>query len=465
MLRLGPIASGFEKRLLGALATANAQIALSALRVSTGKKYNFPKDGPSQFLQIAALEREQSAVQAAAQRVDAAANIGSQLQTNLDSVIAQLDNIRGLLAEDVNQSLTAAQRAENQLEIDAALQQITTLAHTPIGGKNILDGGSNYLVTGQSPSTVQRAQVYSLNGETTISGSVTTAATRGTLTYTGAAGLVTATATFTLTGKLGGATISVSLGETLSSAATKINNASYATGVTASVSGSTLTFTTVDYGTQSTAAVNVTSGTFNVAGTGRGTNAVVTLNGTVMPNVDGNHIVYARNGTHVQLDLKAAYTGAISALTFSDSPTLKFSLGTGTEQTVLGLRGVLLETLGGNSGTLDQLASGSTLDGLGTVTAQAIRVVDEALGQLTILSGQVNGFADSTIDASAELLSDWDGNLTTTLTGINGVDDDEEDLAISRSQNLAANALASLSILQDQQTAVVALIQRMAGLI
>src|SRR6185503_12478446 len=126
--------------------------------------------------------------------------------------------------------------------------------------------------------------------------------------------------------------------------------------------------------------------------------------------------------------LTAAYTGAISLLTFSNAPTLKFALGTGTNQTVLGLRGVLLETLGGNSGTLDQIASGGSLSGLSTSTAQAIRVVDEALGQLTILSGQVNGFADFTIESSAGLLSDWDGNLTTALVSMNGVDEDAENL-------------------------------------
>src|SRR5258707_3077615 len=120
MLRLGPNAGGFEYQLLGALATANAQIALSALRVSTGKKINAPKDDVSGFVQIDALEREQVGVQAAVKRVDAAANIGAQLQTNLDSVSTQLSTIRSLLVEDVDHTLTAAERTANQQKIDAA---------------------------------------------------------------------------------------------------------------------------------------------------------------------------------------------------------------------------------------------------------------------------------------------------------------------------------------------------------
>lgn len=470
MLRLGTISGGLENQLLRALAAANAQIALSTLRLSTGRKINFPKDSPSQFVQIDALEREQSAVQAAVSRVNGAANIGSRLQTTLDSVTDQLENIRDLLLEDVDQSLTAAERAENQAQIDAALDQITALAHTPIGGKNILDGRADYLVSGQNQNQVKRVQVYSLRGATTLSGSVTTAATRGSLTYVGAAAKVVSTATFTLTGKLGSSSISVTAQEDLSSVATKINNVSYATGVTASVAGSTLTFATVDYGTAATLAVNVTSGTFAVTGgngdgTSQGTNAVATLGGIAATNVDGNSVAYARNGTHVTLDLAAGYTGAISTLTFSDEPTLKFALGTGTETTVVGLRSVLTETLGANSGTLDQLYSGSSLSGLGTNTAQAIRVLDEASSQVNLLSSQVDGFADTTIDSSAALLADWDDNLTTSLTLLNGVDDEAESMNISRNENLALSSLASLSILQQQQAAVVQLIQKIAGLV
>ncbi|MGI8981444.1 MAG: flagellin [Pirellulaceae bacterium] len=469
MLRLGSIAGGFEMKLLGALAAANAQVALSALRISTGKKINLPRDNPSHFVHLDSLQREQSAVQAAVARVNAAANIGSQLQTNLAAVVDQLAEIRTLLLEDADQSLTAAERAANQLEIDAALEQISTFAHTPIEGRNILDGGSNYRVTGQNSNQVKNAQVYSLGSTTSLSGTVTTAATKGSLTYTGVAGNVISTATFTLTGKLGSATISVAASDSLSSAATQINNASYATGVTSSVVGDVLTFSTVDFGTSATLAVNVTSGTFTVAGgngdgTARGTNALATLGGMAPSNVDGNQLTYARNGTHVQLELVAGYTGAVNTLTLSDSPTLKFALGTGTQQTRLGVRGVLIETLGGNSGALSELATGGSLAGLSTNTAQAIRVVDEAAAQLTVLAGQVDGFGDITVNSTAEFLSAWDENLTTGISRANSVDEDAENLNITRNQNLAANALASLAILQQQQASVVYLVQRLAGL-
>lgn len=468
MLRLGPSFGGFEKQLLGALAVANAQVALSTLRVSTGKKINSPSDNPSQFVQLDSLQREKSAVQAAVERVDGAANIGSQLQTSLDTAIKQLSDIRKLLLDDADQSLTTASRIENQQKIDAALQQISLLARKSIEGKRILDGGSNYLVTGQNAAQVKNVQVYSLGASTSLSGSVTAAATKGSLSYTGADGKVTAAASFTLSGKLGSAAVAIAANDTLSSVATKINNASYGTGVIATADGDELTFSTVDYGTKATIAINVTSGTFVTTGgigngTAQGTNAVATLDGLAPASIEGNRLTYTRNGTHVEIDLAAGYTGAISPLSFSDSLTLKFALGTGTEQTKLGLRGIQLEILGGNSGTLDQLASGGALSGLSTNTAQAIRVVDEASAQLTVLAGKVNGFTDITISSSAEFLNAWDENLTTSISKLNGVDDDVENKNITKYQTLAANALASLSILQQQQASMAYLVQRLAG--
>lgn len=468
MLRLGPSFGGFEKQLLGALAAANAQVALSTLRVSTGKRINSPSDNPSQFVQLDSLQREKSAVQAAVERVDGAANIGSQLQTSLDTAIKQLSDIRKLLLDDADQSLTTASRIENQQKIDAALQQISLLARKPIEGKRILDGGSNYLVTGQNAAQVKNVQVYSLGANTTLSGSVIAAATKSSLSYSGADGKVTAAASFTLSGKLGSAAVSIAANDTLSSVATKINNASYGTGVIATADGDELTFSTVDFGTKATISINVTSGTFattggNGNGTAQGTNAVATLDGLAPASIEGNRLTYARNGTHVEIELTAGYTGAITPLSFSDSLTFKFALGTGTEQTKLGLRGIQLEILGGNSGTLDQLASGGSLSGLSTNTAQAIRVVDEASAQLTVLAGKVNGFTDITINSSMEFLNAWDQNLTTSISKVNGVDDDVENKNITKYQTLASNALASLAILQQQQASMAYLVQRLAG--
>ena len=48
--------------------------------------------------------------------------------------------------------------------------------------------------------------------------------------------------------------------------------------------------------------------------------------------------------------------------------------------------------------------SGGSLSGLGGNTSQALRVVDEALGQLTLIEGSVDAFADVTVASAASLL-------------------------------------------------------------
>ena len=67
--------------------------------------------------------------------------------------------------------------------------------------------------------------------------------------------------------------------------------------------------------------------------------------------------------------------------------------------------------LGGPSGRLDQLASGGTLDGLDSNTSQAIRVVDEALADLTRIEGAVDGFFNSAITSTSDLLSALETDL------------------------------------------------------
>src|SRR5688572_28764865 len=113
-MRISAGLAGLERQLLGALAKANANSALASLRLSTGKRVNRPADDPAGFMHIAALEREQAAVQSAMTRVSAAADVAASLQLNLESVRTQLHPIRTALLADEGQTLNATQRAAQQ---------------------------------------------------------------------------------------------------------------------------------------------------------------------------------------------------------------------------------------------------------------------------------------------------------------------------------------------------------------
>lgn len=459
-MRIGISLVSAERRILGSLAAAQAAAALSTLRLATNQRVPRPSDDPAAFIQIQALQRDSAAVQAAMRRVDAAANVGAQLELKISAAMAQLDTIRSKLLEDAGSSLSSAERAALQLEIDAAIEQINSLSASDISGRRMLDGSADFVVTGQNAAQVQNVRVLRSPGDATFSGNVSAAATQAALTYTGSLGNTTSSATFTVTGDEGSAVITVASGQSLTSVRDAINAVSAETGVTASVSGAfnnTLTFKSSEYGEESSVAISVNSGTFNVSGgngdgTASGADAAVTINGQAAA-ADGNHVTFTANGLQVSFDLVAGYVGAISTISVSDEGVLRFALGAGTDVTTLALSSIHSAFLGGSSGRLHQVASGGSYSGLGDNTDEALRIVDEAIDELTITQGQVAAFAGITISSSSALLDDLDIGLATALETLGGIDEAAESAALARSQILASSALAALAILGEQQRA------------
>ena len=473
MGRIGAHLSGIERTLLNRLAEANAAQAINSLRLATGQKVNYPSDDPSAFLTLSGLQSRLSTVTAAMSNVTAAGSMISQAQTTLDQVRTQLNTIRTELLKDEDRDLTSEERAEAQANIDAAVSEINSLAATEIDGRRLLDGSADFTVSGRKSSQVVDLRVHSVvSGSTpTISGSVAASAARAELVYTGSGGQITANATFTLTGERGSASISVTSGEDLEDVVVeRINDESHLTGVTASVDGDQLTLTSVEYGANAEISVEVTSGTFTVTGgdgdgTANGTDASATINGVSAANVDGNRFTYSQNGLHFEIEFGPGFTGDFDtitvggdALSFALSPNLTY----GSALSIPGLQAALL---GGPSGSLDEIASGGTVSGLDGNTAQAIRIVDEALADLTRVEGSVDGFYNAAITTSSDLLADIQDDLEDAITQTDGYDENEEILLLAKNQQLAANAAAGLSIINQQRAGIVLLIQRLAGLV
>ena len=471
MSRIGATISGTERVLLNRLADANAAAAVNSLRLSTGKKINYAKDNPTGFVTLSRFQSELSVVTGTLNNVTEASKLVSQAQLTIDQIRTQLDTIRTKLVEDEDGSLTASQRADNQAAIDAAIAEIDQLAGTKFGSRRLLDGSANYELSGVNYQQVESIYVSARgpNPSPTISGTLDTAATQAQLTHTEGTGLITNDATFTLTGDLGSVSISVTNGESLTTVRDRINAESHKTGVTASVSGNDLLFTSVDYGSGSKTEISVTSGTFAVtggdgSGKATGTDAVATINGTTLTG-DGNRFDVNDNGFRFRLEFKAGFSpGAFDTITVSGD-AVSFALSTDISQrATLVVPGLQPERLGGLSGTLDQLLTGGAAAGLGNNTSLAIRIVDEALGDLDFAEGVVDGFSDAAITASQNLLNGLDSELDKAIDSINKVDDNEENLLLQKNQTLAANALSAISILNTQRSDIVAILKKAAGL-
>jgi flagellin-like hook-associated protein FlgL len=472
MSRIGPTLSGIERQLLTSLAASNAQIAMSALRMTTGHKINAASDNPSAFIQLSGLQSQMSNVSNTLGNVTAADGMVSQIKTAVASIQTQLGIIQDELKKDVNHTLTPDQRAEAQNKIDQAIAQISLLAESKISGTTPLSGAADFFYAGRDSSQVAKIQVHNiLTQNQTISGTVASAATQAEIAYTGdASNLVTADATFTLAGQRGDTVISVTTGDTLASVATKVNDSSYATGITAAVDTGTheLIFTSVDYGSQAKTEITVSSGTFATVGNTTGTNASAVINGeTISANstqVVGNSFSLNQNGLSYNIEFQPGFTGSFAQITVTGS-ALTFALSTDMYRTsTLAVPGVYPEELGGVSGTLDQLATGGSLSGLGNNTAQALRVLEESLGDMTVVSGNVSGFYNSAIQSSSGLLTGLQTELQKSIDSIDETNDDVEIANIDYYQALASNATSGLMILNQQRQGIVDLVRQIAGL-
>ena len=365
-----------------------------------------------------------------------------------------------------------ARRLASQTTIDAAINQINTLAATDVGGQRVLDGSANFIVTGLNNAQVSDLQTASLGNSAapTLAGTVTVAATQGTLSLTGkATAKIDQTATFTLAGKRGSVSISVTADEALSDAVARINAESHNTGITAVVNGDNIDVTTVDYGTAATIAVTVTSGTLATTGgngddTAQGIDATATLNGQALTG-DGNIFTLNDNGFITRLEITAGFSGALDTITVSGD-ALTFSLATDVSRlSTLAIGGVQSLRLGGLSGILNDIFTGGSAAGLGTDTQQAIRIVDEALDDITRIDGAVDGFANATIASSDGLLKALQTDLQKSIDDYNEADTDAESLLLLKNQALASNALSALTILNQQRSSVILVIKQIAGLI
>jgi flagellin len=469
MGRIGAILSGTEFRLLERLAEANAAAALNSLHLATQKRVNAPGDDPSTFVTLSRLQSRLNLVQGTMANATAASSMIGQAQTAIDAVQTQLEAIRTELLKDEDRSLTPSQRAASQAAIDDAVAEIDLLADSLIDGRRLLDGSADFHLSGFSPSQLRDLRVYSIpSGSTaTISGTVTHAATQSVLVYTGDGGSPAhpaADAVITIAGKRGSAAVTVTTSQTLAQLAEAINDVSHKTGVTAEAAGNELTLTSVDYGSDAAISVTAVSGTFNTTETQAATDAEATINGWAATG-DGSRFLRSESGFLYEIEFAAGFEGDFGAVSVSgDALTFALSESPSRRSTVA-IPGLAAVQLGGISGRLDQIASGGPYSGLDANTSRALRIVDEALGQIEAVKGSVDGFSNAAIASASELLSALQTELEDAIVQTDGYNQEEEETLLAKNEQLADNAIAGLAILNQQRSALVTMLQQIAGLI
>jgi len=300
------------------------------------------------------------------------------------------------------------------------------------------------------------------------------------LIFTGTDGKLTGAADFRLTGT-GLFDFSFAGTEYLTDVAQDINDETATTGIVAVAQGNQLILQTAATG--STASMSVTNvvGAFSVTGgngdgTADGANPTASDTGIdeISPNatLDGKRISINRNGTHFEIEFDAGFTGDFDTIGISGD-AMTFALATDVRRRDrLAIPSVQAEYLGGVSGKLSDLFTGGSVAGLNNDTAQAIRIVDEALADLTRIDGSVDGFYDAAITSSSNLLDamqkhlegDPDEGTEGIISQTDGYDSQVEALLLAKNQQLASNAEAGLVILSQQRMGMIEIIRQIAGL-
>jgi flagellin-like hook-associated protein FlgL len=261
MGRIGATLGGFERTLIHELDKAEAEARLSSLRLATQSRITAPKDTPSDFLALSQYRTRLRVVQSALGNVAAASGFVSQVELALDQIRTQINTIRELALDDVDQSLSPSQRASHQGEIDAALREIDGLANSQIDGRRPLNGSAGFSVSGVDRDQIREVHVLSTAGPGTI-----VPAKHAELAYTGSAGLTTAAATITIEGNEGGTTLAIADNQPLQEIVRRINDRAATTGVVARREGDQLIFASAEANDLAKVKVTTNSGTFTVTG-------------------------------------------------------------------------------------------------------------------------------------------------------------------------------------------------------
>jgi flagellin len=457
-------------RLLNVFNQLEMQRATAFTRLSTGMRINSASDDPAGLIAMNSLESELSSVETAIdnnQRTKSMLDVADGALTEVSSL---LSDIESLAAESAGDSLSAAEKAANQAQIDSALESIDRILNTSSFNGEKIFGGANQItasLTAADAADLKDVRVYSRNPDQTdvsLTVNVTAAATQATTSGTSIANItdnLSAETTMTVGGKDGTATVTIASGSSLDQMISSINQSKGTTGVSASKSGTELVMTSVDYGSDAFVTVNALSGDNDVVGTAQtgkieGEDATVTVNGQDA-QTDGTEIYYSGNGISLSANLADNTTGSRSITVKDGGATYQLGADSSTRATI-SLNGMNTASLGRSDlGYLSDLKSGGSAD-LASDPAQAVSIVKKAIGQVASEGARIGGFQRYQVNSTINSLGVQRVSLSSALSVIRDADMAAETAELERSNILSSAATSLLSMVNSDQKNMLSLL-------
>ena len=426
----------------------NEKLNTSLTRLSTGLKINSGADNPAGLIASENLRAEKTGILAAMSNAERAGNIVATAEGGLAEVSNLLNEIQGLVNETANSGGLSDEEVEaNQLQIDSILSTVNRLSQSVnFQGKKLLNGELSYTTSGANLSAFSNVRINTARlaeGATAnVTVQITGSAQTGRVTYT--SGALSAATTIEIAGRDGSEQLSFLSGATISSVRDAINAVTSVTGVSALVSGGNLYVDSTEYGADAFVSVkSISGGTFGGA-TGKdfGQDATVSVNGAAA-DVDGLKVSFRNSNLDVQfnIDPLANYDGTAVNKEFAvTGGGATFSLGskvTEVDKASLGITSVSTGSLGLDGDFLSSLASGGANSLTSGNLANAQKVVDAAIKQVSQTRGRLGAFQKFVINSTVNQLGIAYENASAAESAIRDTDFAQETAAMTRAQILA----------------------------
>lgn len=459
-------------RLLSNLNQLNIDRAVTLARISTGKRINRAADDPAGLVAVNRLSSELAAV-------DAAINNNTRSQAMLDTassalaeVSSLLTDIEGLAVASGGNTLSDAEIAANQEQIDSAIASIDRIINTASYGGRSLFNGANEIDVSMTPAVaadLKDVRVYArppAGTATTLNVNVTAVAKRATTSGTVVANITTTVhgdTTLAIRGKEGTATVVLASGSNMASVLATINASKGETGVSATASGTQLKLTSVEYGADAFVSVSALSGDPAIVASAQiakrsGTDATITVNGRAA-SVSGTEFYYNSHNASLSATLVDNTVGA-RTITITGTGGATFQIGTSlSSKSVIGIGNLNSSDLGqAGLGYLADLVSGGSA-ALATDPGKAALIARKAAVQVATASARLGGFTKYAIESSTNSLNVLKENLLSSISSIEDADIAVETSRLDRQNILATASLSLLGVMSSQQQSVLSLLK------
>lgn len=450
-------------------------------RLSSGLRINRGADDPAGLIISQNLRSEIEGVRQAINNSQRASNVIATTEGALSEVATLLNDIQAKIVEAANVGAVSDDEIRaNQLQIDSAIASITRIANTTtFGGRKLLNGSLAYVTSGVNVTNLTDMRIngvtFGTAGYIPVTVNVVQSAQHASLQFQASA--ITAGVTLEIAGSNGVTSLPFLAGTTASAIAAAVNLVSDATGVTADLinpanANSGIVLTSQEFGSAAFVQVSEIGATPNVFTTvnelgdqvkrDAGRDASVTINGASALG-RGLDIFLNTTGLAIELRLQEAFNtlGSTSFAITGGGATFQLGAGVDSNQQVnIGVPSTTASGLGnGTSGYLADIASGGGYSLVNGQSAQAAKIVSEAIRQVSVLRGRLGAFEKNTVDTNINQLQITLENLTSSESTIRDLDFAQETSQLTRAQILISAGTSILRVANQTPQSVLALLQ------